>query len=1131
MSARQPFTLTGPMPRGTVVLEASAGTGKTFTIAGLVTRAVAEGATGIEQALVLTFNRSAAKELRGRIRARLRDTAAALARPADPDDDALVTLLRDGASTDTALRRQRLLRALVDFDACVIATLHQWCARMLQQLGTAGDTDSLETFDEQPQLLRDQAAEIVFLTDCVTPDGAAFDPAVAVTLVQGATAGDPNTPLLPRDDPDAMAAARVAFAAAARQHVAGQRRRHARFGHDDQLTRLRALLTDQTHGAATAARLAAQYRVVLVDEFQDTDPVQWDILRALAHRRLPLVLIGDPKQAIYAFRGADVTTYLQAADHADDHRTLDHNWRSDPGVVRGVAQLLGQARLGDERIEVLPVTAALDAVRLHGAGPPVQVRLLNRDAGRKAKDGMLYADDARSRIVADLVRGVRYLLGGSARLTRADGTTEAVTAGDVAVLVRWSWDADMVQRALSAAGIPTVIGNARDVFRSPAAADWQRLLDALDAPGRPDALITAALTPLLTSDPAVVVEPAALDLLAADVARLRRAWDERGPLAVLDALVRAGLAARVIGTIGGERLLTDLRHVAEQLHEAASAGRLSTAAQRAWLAEQRREAAEDEFGERSRRLETDAQAVQVHTLHGAKGQEFPIVLLPFVGFARQPKRDPDTFTVHEDGRRVLHVGGPSATGYAQRLAAAQLEEAGEELRLLYVGLTRAASQVVAWWAPSRQAAAAPLTRVLFAPRPAGPWLVPPSVPVPNDDAVAARLHALAEATDGSLAVVAVAPRAGRVTRPAGQPELSSPAPGDDLTVAPFRRTLDEHWRRTSYSGLVRALHDEPGFASEPDDPGTIDEPEQDATLPSAPQPDEAHDRLASLISPWADLPGGAAFGTLVHGVLEGLDTTAADLDEAVRQRVERAVAGRVVTGWEAPTLVRGLVTAAQTPLGRPAGDVRLRDVHSADRLDELGFELPLAGGDAAGRTAVPAAVLGDLAGLLRGHLPADDPLAGYADALADPRLASRHLRGYLLGSIDTVLRLPHPDLAGETCYLVVDYKTNLLRDPDGAVSALAYTPAALTAAMTAAHYPLQALLYAVALHRFLRWRLGPRYRPDVHLGGVQYHFLRGMLGTDGVLPDGQVCGVFGWAVPSSLVVATSHLLAGQRGAA
>jgi exodeoxyribonuclease V beta subunit len=268
----------------------------------------------------------------------------------------------------------------------------------------------------------------------------------------------------------------------------------------------------------------------------------------------------------------------------------------------------------------------------------------------------------------------------------------------------------------------------------------------------------------------------------------------------------------------------------------------------------------------------------------------------------------------------------------------------------------------------------------------------------------------------------------------------------------------------------------------------------------------------------ADLPAGAAFGTLVHDVLEEVDFAAPDLRAHLVAACSAAGSERFLARPPAE-LADALMPSLHTPLGGLAGDRRLSDVRLRDRLNELTFELPLAGGD------VPTghATVAQIAALVREHLPADDLLAGYADDLEIPQLGARRLRGFLAGSIDTVLRVQGAD--GTPRYLVVDYKTNWLGTQGEPLTAWHYRAEALTRAMRSSHYPLQALLYSVALHRYLRWRqLG--YQPDVHMGGVLYLFLRGMCGPDTPVDDDTPAGVFSWAPAPALVVALSDLLHG-----
>jgi exodeoxyribonuclease V beta subunit len=275
----------------------------------------------------------------------------------------------------------------------------------------------------------------------------------------------------------------------------------------------------------------------------------------------------------------------------------------------------------------------------------------------------------------------------------------------------------------------------------------------------------------------------------------------------------------------------------------------------------------------------------------------------------------------------------------------------------------------------------------------------------------------------------------------------------------------------------------------------------------------------------AGLPSGAEFGSLVHAVLEETDPEAIDL------RTELAGHVREQLRWwpvaVAPDdLAESLLASQLTPLGSALADRRLVDIPLRDRLCELDFEFPLTGGDQAGRPRSDVR-LRDLAPLLGSLLPADDPLASYADQLAGS-LGDQSLRGYLSGSIDVVLRVPPAD--GDTHghrYVVVDYKTNLLGSTGKPLTSADYGRTEMADAMLHSHYPLQALLYSVVLHRYLRWRL-PSYSPEHHLGGVLYLFLRGMCGPETPVVEGHVAGVFDWAPPPALVVALSETLEGRR---
>ena len=1137
------FDIRDPLPAGGItVLEASAGTGKTFTVGALVTRYVAEGVASLDQLLVVTFGRAASQELRERVREQLVDAQRALADPAAArsSDNEVIALLAEGDADTVAARRDRLTRALADFDAATIATTHQFCQQVLIGLGIAGDSEPGSMLVDD---LDDVVVEVVddlyvrrFGAAGAEPP--AFDRSVALELGRRAV-DDPDARLEPVAEPvDSIAALRVRFATAVRAEFDRRKRQRGLLGFDDLLSRLADAL--RPAGAAARQRMRSRWRIVLIDEFQDTDPVQWDVLRLAFAEASPgdgaqggpasdppaaaepdstsgvtgaptLILIGDPKQAIYAFRGGDVHTYLAAAATAELKETLGQNWRSDAPLVDALQVLFDGAELGDPDIVVRPVRAAYTGSRLAGApsSAPLRLRVATREQFGKGPRSKVYMDQVRPHIAADLSADIALLLRSGATFAG-----RPLAAGDVAVLVNTHAQASLVREALAGHHIPSVTSGAGSVYATRAGEDWLTLLEALEQPSRSGRVRAAALTPFLgrSADELDRGGEALTDELGALLQEWANLLRSRGVAALLElSFAEQGLPGRLLALRDGERRLTDLRHLGEGLQAAAAEEGLGLSALAQWLRRRRAESALDQSTERVRRLDSDAAAVQVLTLHVSKGLQFPVVYLPFAADV-WVNSEPRVLRLHDDqGHRVLDVGGFASMGRSERERRAAAELAGETLRLLYVGLTRAQSQVVTWWVPSSNTPDSGLHRLLFGRTP-GASAVPDSAPLPGDDEVRARLAALSAA--GGPAI--------EPSVPAAVPPLpAKPAAVQAFSISTFDRPLDTAWRRASYSALSAAAEQAAaGVASEPETGERDDE-----TLPGGPggaafpatatgaAESAAAEQLRSVPSPMIDMPAGTGFGTLVHAVLENVDPQApdlqAELDRECREQLARH--GGVVGGDD---LARALLPVLTTPLGSVAGGRSLRDVAVRDRLTELNFELPLAGGDRPAATVT----LGEVAPLLRRHLAADDPLARYADRLASPEMGWQALRGYLTGSIDVVLRLPGPR------YVIADYKTNWLGGDTGEpLSAWHYRPAALQQAMTHSDYPLQALLYSVALHRFLRWR-EPGYRPEQQLGGVLYLYVRGMTGADVPTVAGEPCGVFGWQPPAGLVADLSDLL-------
>ena len=1118
------FDVTGPLPTGVTVLEASAGTGKTYTIAALAARYVADGIP-LEQLLLVTFTRMATGELRDRVRERLVSAEQGLARAlagAPPDRDEVVRLLCEGPREVVEERRRRLAHALADFDSATIATTHGFCQEVLGGLGVAGDVEPGVTFVEDIGDLVEEVVDDLYLRRfhwvVGRPD---FGRAQALKIGRVAI-DNPATPIEPQAaGPETVAGMRRGLAEAVRKELDVRKRRLAVMTYDDLLTRLRKILTDPG-GETAVRRLRERFRVVLVDEFQDTDPVQWEIVELAFGEGATLVLIGDPKQAIYAFRGADVYAYLEAARSAGASATLEVNWRSDQGLLEAYDALFGDARLGHEGIAYRSVRAAgaNREPRLLGAPrpEPLRLRVVHRDDPTidKTRYGYASNDSSRRHIAQDLAGDLVALLSSGARIERRaeDGAAlghEPVRPGHVAVLVRTHRQAALVRDALDAVEIPAVINGAGSVFGSEPARDWLRLLEAIERPSAPARARAAALTPFLGWDAGKVASAGEDEW--EEVHRRLHEWARvlrvRGVAALLETITLVeGLPGRLLSLQDGERRLTDLRHVGQLLHAAAAAERLGATALTGWL-RQRIAACEQETGdeERSRRLESDAEAVQVLTIHRSKGLEFPIVYFPYLWeptWLGREKEEPVFFHDPANGdARTIDVG-LDGRAFGEHVEQYVTEARGEDLRLAYVALTRARHQAIVWWAGSANARESALSRLLFARSEDG--TIPPRGPAtPSDLAAVTRLNELAAKAPGRIAVE-------RSTLEELRPWTGVAAPAADLEAAAFGRELDLRWRRTSFSDITAGAY-EARVASEPEEALLSDEP--DAAAPVAPLPG-GEDALRDVPAVLADMGVGVRVGTLVHTVMEATDYAAPDLRAELAAHVAEAQARRRVELGDVEHVVEGLAAAIETPLGPLVGDLRLRDVARADRLDELSFELPLVGGDdPTGRVALEA-----IAAVLGEHLGPEDPLGGYAARLADPALRES-VRGFLTGSLDLVMRLPGGRFA------IADHKTNWLAGPGEALTAWHHRPAALATEMEHAHYGLQALLYTVALHRYLRWRL-PGYDPDVNLAGVLYLFLRGMTGADVPRVGGAPCGVFAWKPPGALVTALSDVL--DRGA-
>jgi exodeoxyribonuclease V beta subunit len=1086
------FSIRDPLPSGLTVLEASAGTGKTYSLAGLVTRYLAEGLVEASQVCVVSFTVPATAELRGRIREKLAEAARHLDSGEPSTDDVIALLLED--ESQRAVRRQRVLTALAEFDAATISTIHGFCSRVVATAGTGVDVTFTSDDSDVDEVVNDRFLDR-FGTDGDWPaEPKKVAEAVRLRLrIPDAELFVPDRSLMSRADSFERADVIDRIIVLVDDIVAEVRRRRAvlrRRTFDSLLVEARDLL-DGPRRDVTRAVLQQRFRLVMIDEFQDTDRVQWDIFRSAfleGPNPATVVVVGDPKQSIYRFRSAELSAYLAARALAGQQVTsLGTNRRSDASLIDALERLFSGFTFGHPEVAFQRVQAASTGAEpaLVDPGPgaaPLQLRLL--DAAHKTPEANA---DARHDLVGEIVR----MLG---EVTIADpkapGGRRRLAPSDIGVLVRSNADATAIVAMLSASGVPAASSSNDSVLDSEAATQWRVLLSALERPSSAPRARAAALSWFVGMTPPELdaLDHDGLDGLSGLVEQLR-AWAlclATGGLAALMAEVRAqGLLERVLADTGGERALTDLDHVLELMQSAVGGRPTAAAALLAvldGLVDPELSGDEDAIAPEllSRRIDRDDDTVKVLTVHRAKGLEFPVVLCPTLWRKRAniqglPHAQVDGLSARLIDTNAMIRKKTTVGAFLEVSEVDRDERFGEDRRLLYVALTRAKHRLVLWWSPAgcNKTTLSPLGELV--------------------DHAARSLDpsGLESTSEGAIAVVSVAV-------PPQRPLLTThAADDDDLSVRAAERVIDRTWYRWSFSSIkarMEHLAEEASAAAALDAPtvGGVDEPSE--VVP----PLDAVLSVTAAPMPLQSAPAGTAFGTLVHSVMERVDFAAPDVAGQLRERCAELLHYRALAVTP-DTLAAGLLHAIGAPLGGCMGDRRLLDLERFDRLDELGFDLPLAGLDA----RAVAEVVAD-------HLPADDALRPWFVEAASRGLAV-DVAGLLTGSIDLVARTT------DGRYWLADYKTNLISDGD-------YRHPSLAEAMAHHGYPLQATLYLVALHRYLRWRKGAAYDPDTHLDGAAYLFLRGMDPAASPTAEGGP-GIVWWRPPTAAIEELDRLLA------
>ncbi|MFP3869616.1 MAG: exodeoxyribonuclease V subunit beta [Syntrophobacteria bacterium] len=1205
METAEHFDLLKSPLEGTNLIEASAGTGKTYTITGLFLRLLLEKDLAVEQILVVTFTEAATGELQARIRGRLRDAIEALSRGGS-EDEFLDELVR--RQTDRANALRRLREALQAFDLAAVFTIHGFCRRMLYE--KAFESSSLfdtELVTDQEHLKREivedfwrrslYKASPLFVSYAVSEK---FSPADLLSLL-GTKFTQPHVHVIPQlDRPDSsseekyyeacfnevrkcwqQARAEVKdilinhqglnrntyrkgdvplwihsmdeflasggnsptffkgfdkFTSSAiqratkkdcappahpffeccedlqkaqeelvrvfeqrllglkaelfdyvRNELARRKKERNLQSFDDLLTNLQSAL-EAEGGDELARAVRSKFRAALIDEFQDTDPVQYAIFRKIfTGEEAILFLIGDPKQAIYGFRGADVFTYMEAARQVERRYTLGENWRSQSDLTRAINTIFAG---GDHTFiyDDIPFQRAEPANRqdletLHINRKPQQpLQLWFLDANKGSPGKATTKQQARELIPGAVAAEISRLLSPGSKTFLGK---RPLRASDIAVLVRRNAEARLMQQALSCLNIPSVLYSAGNLFDSHEAREMERVLAGI-AEAHNERLVKAALATDMMG-----IKGEELDRFLADEAgweewlvRFREyheLWNERGFIVMFRRVLSGSMILpRLMVFPDGERRTTNLLHLAEVLHQAEVERRLGPPGLVKWLAEQR-DSSTARLEEHQLRLESDEKAVKLVTVHKSKGLEYPVVFCPFTWDGSRLRSAKEPFIFHDeekDMRLTLDLGSPEMD---RNRVFAEKELLAENLRLLYVALTRAKNRCYLVWGKFNEGETSAPAYLFHR-----PLSEKQQSPV---DGIAKRFTALGD-EDVFRELAGVQERAkgtiGLCRMPTEAGYEYSPSPGEMVRLVPrkFSGKIDRQWRISSFSALVSG---KPHMAEESD--------RDEVILPDSFEAVEeatAGEEPSGIFS----FPRGRKAGTFLHAVLENLDFSQKNTVSTRKLVSDKLREYGLELAWR-ETVCDTIDKVLSTPLEPGRSGFTLSRVENRCRLNELEFYFPL-------KPITPKRLK---------SIFAQGTAGGFREDFPEhiERLDFSPVQGFMKGFIDCVFEF-------EGRFHLVDWKSNFLgcRVDD-------YGQDELAAVMEKEFYVLQYHIYTVALDQYLRARL-PGYDYGSHFGGVYYIFLRGVDPARG--PD---YGIYRDRPPEDLIQALCANLLDQSG--
>jgi len=1177
------FDLTQAPLTGTRLIEASAGTGKTYAIAGLFVRLIVELGLAVDQILAVTYTKAATEELKTRIRNKLLQTRRGFM--GGKSDDPLVSaLIRDDDDQHRAVRI--LSDAIVDYDQASIYTIHGFCQRILHEnafeTGNLYDTELItdpteiyrEVADdfwrrrfydappefihfaaeeyqvkgpsyffrlhtgvhaldlevlpaiEEPKLdslekyrntFRQVAAEwqqarsavIALLKDEAlnaqkygslkpkegrpvlrTRDGRVaaltaamdwfvgrqterfplfkeFEKFTATYLTQATKKNRrrPTHPFFDICDRLQYQAEKLQFEMAQRllflkteyfryaqsQLATRKTAKNIQFYDDLLLTVHQALEKDS--GANLLDSIRLKYKAALVDEFQDTDTIQYKIFsRIFGGPQSLLFMIGDPKQSIYSFRGADIFSYMAAAARADSKYTLYQNWRSDPGLIKAVNTIFSRCRdpfLYNEIKFESGRAGNKEDRSVDPEKPPINLWFLSATDGKPVNK-----TDAVHSIAAAVSNEIARLI---------SCKQAPVAPGDIAVLVRTNRQAQIIQNSLSHRQVPCVLYSSGNIFDSREAMEMERVLAGIAEYQSEERLRCA-----LTTD---MIGVSAAELDAADDEpdrwEQRRAgfktyfddWHRGGFVRMFRLfMAREGVKTRLLAFADGDRRLTNVLHLIEILHQEATDNKRTMAGLLKWLSDQRQPAA-PRLEEHQLRLESDARAVKIVTIHKSKGLEYRVVFCPFgwEGSTLQKGRQIVFHNADAERRLTLDLGSEHLSRHREQ---AQHELLAENLRLLYVAITRAKSHCYLVWGDINTAETSAMAYLFHCPEVAREIDIPAAMRKhfaqmkPPD--FMADLQQLADESEGTI----------QISNLQDQPETIAAkdrtAAARPLHCREFAGKIDKSWKIASYSSLVAHQHPE------------VELPDHDIHLQLKQTPAGEAAAASMPATPSAarsifNFPKGARAGIFFHDVFEQLDFT----DQATPHRdqliVEKLREYGYASEWK-DVMAQTIENTLSVPLLPASGHMTLAGVSRDKRINEMEFYFPL-------KPITPR----QLKQIFARHGGIEIP-SGFELQLQ--RLTFSPANGYLKGYVDMIFE-------HQNRFFVLDWKSNHLghRVED-------YDQENIRKTMSSEYYILQYCLYTLAFKRYMQARW-PDFRFETDFGGVIYVFIRGIDAAKG----------------------------------